>query len=268
MKKIFSLIILITIAINTIAMSSFAYNEVIRFNNIDNTVSINCINTDLTNYKIIVKKGLDKYIYDLFSTDSSLPLQMGNGEYTVNIYKKIQGTSYTFVSGKRMNIKIDEINKNDLYLTSIQNIDLINNKNTIEVAERLTEDLDNDMDILKALHNYLITNIKYDYYKAGLIKTYYNPNPDDTINTKKGICYDYASTLGVMLRSLNIPTKLIKGTADGLNGYHAWNEVFIDEKWLVIDTTVDSSLNIIFRGDKSKYNMIKNSEDYHSDREY
>ena len=45
-----------------------------------------------------------------------------------------------------------------------------------------------------------------------------------------------------MLRSLNIPTKLVTGFSDNIKGYHAWNEVLINDNWIIIDTTYDSQL--------------------------
>ena len=32
------------------------------------------------------------------------------------------------------------------------------------------------------------------------------------------------------------------GTAEGVPDYHAWNEVYVDGEWLIIDTTVDAKL--------------------------
>ncbi|MNV81246.1 hypothetical protein D3C71_1748990 [compost metagenome] len=61
-----------------------------------------------------------------------------------------------------------------------------------------------------------------------------------------------------MLRSLNIPTKLVMGNSTYVNKYHAWNEVYLNGKWNIIDTTVDSGLKKI----NKKFDMIKKSSDY------
>ncbi len=59
------------------------------------------------------------------------------------------------------------------------------------------------------------SNVDYDYDKAQNIVdnnvTGYLPDPDETLSTKKGICYDYAALAAAMLRSQGIPTKLITG---------------------------------------------------------
>ena len=54
-----------------------------------------------------------------------------------------------------------------------------------------------------------------------------------------------------MLRSQGIPTKLVKGYSDNVDGYHAWNEVYINEEWITIDTTLDAVLGSI--GEKAEY---------------
>lgn len=63
-----------------------------------------------------------------------------------------------------------------------------------------------------------------------------------------------------MLRSLGIPTKLIKGYKNDLKEYHAWNEVLIDEKWILIDATYDVALN----NKNKKTCMIKDLKKYNS----
>lgn len=69
-----------------------------------------------------------------------------------------------------------------------------------------------------------------------------------------------------MLRSQNIPAKLIKGYTPNAHGYHAWNEVY-DEKledWVIIDTTYD--LQAIKK--KTFINWIKPEEDYQKTNQY
>jgi transglutaminase/protease-like cytokinesis protein 3 len=62
-----------------------------------------------------------------------------------------------------------------------------------------------------------------------------------------------------MLRSTGIPAKLVKGYANYNPGvYHAWNEVYLDGQWHVIDTTLDASTGIydeIFK-DASDYTKV------------
>ena len=82
-----------------------------------------------------------------------------------------------------------------------------------------------------------MNNISYDRVLASSITSgelkAYIPNPDRTLSTGKGICYDYAALMAAMLRSQGIPTRLIMGQVP--QGYHAWNEVYLQGTgWVII----------------------------------
>ena len=66
------------------------------------------------------------------------------------------------------------------------------------------------------------------------------------------------------MRSQGIQTKLVKGYGKFSKEYHAWNEVYINNNWQVVDTTYDAS--VVKSGAKS--NMYKASTDYQKIREY
>lgn len=51
---------------------------------------------------------------------------------------------------------------------------------------------------------------------------------DDTLKTKKGICFDYAALMTAMLRSSGIPTRLDIGYATNI--YHACISTYLDEQ--------------------------------------
>lgn len=65
-----------------------------------------------------------------------------------------------------------------------------------------------------------------------------------------------------MLRSVDVPAKLVMGNTSYVTQYHAWNEVLMDGKWVTIDTTVDASSakskkNTDFIKASSKYTAAK-----------
>ncbi|MCQ2911840.1 MAG: transglutaminase domain-containing protein, partial [Clostridia bacterium] len=69
----------------------------------------------------------------------------------------------------------------------------------------------------------------------------------------------YSAIFAGMLRSLDIPTKMVKGynKAD-LNTYHAWNQVLVNGEWKTVDTTNDA-----YRVQKGiNVDMFKNAEDF------
>ena len=83
----------------------------------------------------------------------------------------------------------------------------------------------------KSIYHYVVKNIKYDDDKAKNVQKGYLPSVDETLETKKGICFDYAALMTAMLRSQGIPTKLEIGYSGSV--YHAWISTWLDEKgWI------------------------------------
>ena len=84
---------------------------------------------------------------------------------------------------------------------------------------------------IQSVYTYVCDNITYDVEKASTVKSGYLPDPDETLSTGKGICFDYASLMASMLRSQGIPTRLEIGYAG--DAYHAWISTYIkDVGWV------------------------------------
>ena len=99
-----------------------------------------------------------------------------------------------------------------------------------------------------AIYSYIVTGFDYDWELYGQIVskqiTHYTPDANSVLKKQKGICYDIASLYAAMCRNIGIPTKMIKGYARNVRGYHAWNSVYDDttDKWVSIDLTTDLCL--------------------------
>lgn len=213
--------------------------------------------------KVMVQKDNQKYIYDLRADGSnqSFPLQMGNGNYKVSVLQNTQGTKYKYL--KTEYVALDLADQRALYLNSIQNINWGNGA-AADKAKELTYNLDKDKAKVEAIYSYMVDNFSYDYDKKRTVQTGYIPDIDDTLLTKKGICYDHAALFAAMTRSVGIPCKLVKGYAKGVNDYHAWNEVAINGEWIVVDTTSDMQLNAAHK----TFTMEKPAECYNKLYEY
>jgi transglutaminase-like putative cysteine protease len=242
-------------------LTAFADSEIIKVNAENSTVSINLEANNYSELKVLVIKGEEKYTYNLFSQKDELPLQMGNGKYTVGVYQHVEGKKY-----KAVTIKSFELNteSNNVYLASSQNVKWDSDSATTDLADQLTKNLETDKEKVEAIYNYIVTNIDYDNSKARSVTNRYNPNGDVTLEEGKGICYDYASLTAAMLRSIGIPTKLVKGNSKATRFYHAWNEVLIDDSWVIVDTTTDAAY--ISNGINVFY--IKNTDDYEAEKVY
>lgn len=214
--------------------------------------------------KVMIEKGSSKYTYNLNSQGETefFPLQMGNGEYKISILENVSGTKYSYVDTTKVNLNLAD--PNVVFLNSVQNIKWNNNYNSIKHGKSLSGSENNMSKKMDTLYNYVVKNYKYDYDKISKLTPEYNPDIEATFRDKKGICYDYSALLAGMQRSQGLPTKLVKGYANGVDGYHAWNEVLIGGKWVVVDTTFDAAM----WGGKVKYSMVKNSSDYKKVNEY
>lgn len=135
-------------------------------------------------------------------------------------------------------------------------------------AQQLAKKCYSSLDVVSNVYNYIIKNIKYDKEKANNVQYGYVPDPDQTLNDKTGICFDYASLTCAMLRSQGIPTKLEVGYVGEV--YHAWISCYVDETgwidniiefdgkdWSLLDPTLganNKSKDVKkYIGDGSKY---------------
>ena len=214
--------------------------------------------------KVMIQKDSTKYTYNLKPDGAveKFPLQMGDGKYKVSVLENTSGTKYSYLDTKTIDVELK--NPNVVFLNSIQNIKWDNNLNSIKKGKELSGEQKEHDKKLSTLYSYIIKNVTYDYDKIPYLTTDYNPNIEQTYRDKKGICYDYSSLLAGMQRSQGLPTKLVKGYAKGVDGYHAWNEVLIGGKWVVVDSTFDAAM----WGGKISQKMIKSANDYTKVNEY
>jgi len=65
------------------------------------------------------------------------------------------------------------------------------------------------------------------------------------------VCQGYAELTNVLIRMAGIPCRVVSGyaiwvdsqsweTVNHVGSNHAWNEAFVDGRWVIIDTTWDS----------------------------
>jgi hypothetical protein len=252
-KKIVILLsMFIVLSIGTVA---FADSSMIKVNHEVGTVSIQYKATDYSDLKVLVQKGTERYVYNLFSAHDVLPLQMGSGEYTIGIYIRTEGNKFRLLTSQKVNVEIDLMK---VYTASVQNMNWSKESEAIKYAAKLTQKAKTDREKFNLVYSYMIKNIVYDYQKAASMGTRYIPVIDNTYKDEKGICYDYSSLMASMLRSAGIPTKLVEGKSTFTSVYHAWNEVYLDGKWITVDSTIDAQL--VMRN--IPYSIEKSLKDY------
>jgi len=245
---------------------SGVYNEFDNSRVPDGTVGARYIPPPEKRVKTRVQKEQVNYDYDLFGRENFeyFPLQLGNGGYKVIIYEQLQGTKYRVA--KSQNVTADLDNPLKVFLASIQTVNWDQDMETIKKAAELTKGLKTDREKIKAIYNFVVNNFSYDYDKLKTIQSTYVPNIDEILKVGKGICYDYSAVFAAMLRSQGIPCKLIKGYTTYVEGYHAWNEVYLSDegRWMVVDTTYDS----VLKKAKKAVSMEKPASQYTMSKEY
>ena len=109
---------------------------------------------------------------------------------------------------------------------------------TIKLADEVCADCDTDEEKVKAIYNWIIHNFEYDYESAPLIQYF---DVRKTLETRKGICYDFSHLFAALCRSQNIPCYVVDGDKrNNLNYHHTWNRVYWGGSWWQVDTTFDS----------------------------
>ena len=122
------------------------------------------------------------------------------------------------------------------------------------VAEQLTSQCDGDYEKIKVLHDWICSYLHYDNDSLSQSKLapYYST---EVLKNRRAVCLGFANLFAALCRSINIPCNVVTGYALGissgstewtekiLNGTeenHAWNEAYVDGRWIIIDSTWDT----------------------------
>ena len=181
------------------------------------------------------------YYYDLPGGDdySVFPLQMGDGVYTVRVMEQVESDLYAMRYGVEIEVRLGGETLPFLYPNQYVWYD--ETTKTAQKAAELAQGLSSDAEIAKMFYRFVVQHMTYDTVKAATVQKGYLPNVDESLETGKGICFDYAALLAAMLRSKGIPAKMLIGTVTPENLYHSWNSVYLDGEWVWMDATLDGT---------------------------
>lgn len=178
--------------------------------------------------------------YTLSSDGSygSFPLTGGNGTYVITVYENVGGKSYALAHSFSFNVSVS--NSLSPYLRPNAYVNFDTNNVAVKKASEICGASMSELEKLDRIYSWLVDNVKYDYDRAATVKGGALPDMNRTVNNKMGICLDYAGTAAAMLRSQNIPAKMVVGYAG--TQYHAWIEVYITGTgWVHGDVYFDGS---------------------------
>ena len=140
-----------------------------------------------------------------------------------------------------------------------------------------------DLERLMAIYAWIVNNIFYDYgMLEGQVPRYVTAA--DTLYLQRSVCEGFANLTAEMCRAAGIPCRVVTGFAagvgtDGTIGAvwdcyeewvtsndleafrqqiapyenHAWNEAYVNGRWIVLDTTWGCNNDAVYLGDGSYY---------------
>ena len=177
------------------------------------------------------------------------PLSEGSGTYKIGVYENLHDDQYAAAFTQSVNVTLKD--EYSMFLYPNAYVDFNSNSEAVKKGLVLASGANSDLDVVRSVYHYVIKNVSYDYDKAATVQSGYIPTVDETLATGKGICFDYASLMGAMLRSQGIPTRLEIGYAG--TEYHAWISVYTPETgwidkiiqfdgkaWTLMDPTLGS----------------------------
>lgn len=201
------------------------------------------------------------------------PLTGGDGSYKIDVLEHVSDNMYSIGFSDTISVTLTDEFRPFLYPN--QYVEYTAASATTELGKTLSNQAADDLGYVANVYHYVIDNVTYDEELASNIGTNYIPDPNATLSSKKGICFDYASLMSALLRSQKVPTKLVVGYSG--TAYHAWISVYISEigwvdniiefngtSWSLMDPTLaankanSSSAVKEYVGDGSNYTVKYN----------
>ncbi|MDQ2087128.1 transglutaminase domain-containing protein [Herbivorax sp. ANBcel31] len=208
--------------------------------------------TDNEKIKILIVKDERQRWYDVDLEDGDFHEEIwlidGIGNYTVSVLVHVEDRRYAY--GPTVKVEnITEVNRFTVPTLHVES----NHEDIIELANEITKDSETDMEKAQSIHNWVSSNITYDYEKYELQKEGHFDNDYGALHTFRtgtGVCYDYSNLVAALGRAVNLQVKVIKGnyTSPSRSELHAWNEIYVSEedRWILLDSTFASSRRSFF----------------------
>lgn len=189
-------------------------------------VSVKYTGSSSSRIKVQITKNTT-YTYDLNNKGKYevFPLSEGDGNYSVKVFENVSGNKYAQAYSTSFSVKLK--NNFSPFLYPNQYVDFNADSKAVKKAAELASPTGDQLETITNVYNFVINNVTYDDAKAANVSSGYLPDVDSVLTSGKGICFDYAALMTAMLRSQNIPTKLVVGYTGDL--YHAWINTYIPE---------------------------------------
>ncbi len=165
------------------------------------------------------------YTYKISPGDVIVPLTQGEGCYQIVVYEGMGNGQYSTCLVETTDVVLNS--EYIPYLYPNYYVQFKDNSEAVQIGKEIAKNCTCDLEVIGKVYDYVIGNITYDHEEALTVASDYIPDVDEILETKKGICFDYASLMAAMLRSQRIPTRLEVGYAG--DAYHAWVTTYIED---------------------------------------
>jgi len=155
------------------------------------------------------------------------------------------------------------------YINFISDIPEKYEKNLTSLVEYLTYPMENDYDKAQAFAYWIASHIIYDQYlynngeTTKLLKSYENQTPQELLESRIGICADFAALFNAMCKKAGIKSGYISGfvfekgkninnSKNRKNSAHGWNYFIYKGTKIYVDTTFMAKGKLKINGKVSK----------------
>ncbi len=189
--------------------------------------------------KFQVLCGEETYTYDLPAdgTPAFFPLSCGDGSYRFRVMENVVDSKYAEAFSTEAAVVLSS--EFAPYLLPSIYVNYSAESECVKKAAELAKTAGTALGEVTAVYEYVCDTVTYDREKAATVKAGYVPVPDETMQSGKGICFDYAALTASMLRSQGIPVKMVFGYVSPDDLYHAWNMFYTAETgWVTVSFEV------------------------------
>ena len=195
---------------------------------------------------MIVTPSEVEYLYDLHEDSGYdvFPLQDGNGDYTIRVFRQHECGRYEETLTTTIDVTLaDELSP---FIYPNQFAGFTADCIVVHKAAILTANLDAHADMIEVITDFIAASIIYEISPES-IENGYIPEPNEVLRKGRGTCFDISVLMVSMLRSQGIPAKLIMGYVcfgTGESLYHAWVEIHNGETWELHDPTFSTTFSL------------------------
>ena len=173
---------------------------------------------------------------------AKVALQDGAGNYKIKIYQNTTADRYASYKALEL-IKVENTDERNMSFLLPTDVVQSDDPRITALVKNVTKDAKSKAEGFQNIYNYIAGTVKYDHvrYKN---KTYMNHVYDalSVLENPVAVCSGYANLLAAMSRAYGIRAKIINGKALMSYGWgaHAWNEVYVNNEWKMVDSTWDA----------------------------